>query len=50
MNVMFYEVNKKQSKIFLFCDEECAGLIGDDYDDFNEFGDFVIDGVMYGEK
>lgn len=49
-NGIVYEVEKKESKIFLFRDEECAGLIGDDYDYFDEVGNLIIDGVAYGKQ
>lgn len=49
-NGIVYEVDKKESKIFLFRDEECAGLIGDEYDYFDEVGNLVIDGVVYSEQ
>ena len=39
-NGILYEFNKEENKIFLFRDEECAGLIGDEYE-MDEFGDPV---------
>ena len=46
-NGILYEFDKEEKKIFLFRDEECAGLVGDDFDTLDEFGNPVEGDTTY---
>ena len=50
VNGILYEFDEQEKSIFLYVDEDVVGCCGDDYDDIDQYGNPIINGIVYDEE